>query len=82
MNAKSQDTRTLWVDRDDAPEVTEADLDRDEWFIGGVQITSEEAKVAFGEMLGKKTGQPIAGQRSRVRCVPCTAISNGPTTTD
>ncbi|MGH8477806.1 MAG: hypothetical protein ACRER2_18915 [Methylococcales bacterium] len=54
MNAKSQDTKNLWVDPDDAPEVTEADLDRGEWFIGGVQITPEEAKSAFREMLGKK----------------------------
>ncbi|MGH8499429.1 MAG: hypothetical protein ACRERV_11580 [Methylococcales bacterium] len=44
----------MWVDPDDAPEVTEADLDRGEWFIGGVQITPEEAKSAFREMLGKK----------------------------
>ncbi|MGH8560179.1 MAG: hypothetical protein ACRESZ_22560 [Methylococcales bacterium] len=54
MNAKWQDTKNLWVEPDDAPEVTEADLDRGEWFIGGIQITPEEAKAVFREMLGKK----------------------------
>jgi uncharacterized protein (DUF4415 family) len=54
MNAKLQSTKSSWVDPDDAPEITEADMERGEWFIGGVKVPPEEGKAAFREMLGKK----------------------------
>lgn len=54
MKAKLRDTKSSWVDPDDAPEITKADMERGEWFIGDLKVTPEEGKAAFREMLGKK----------------------------
>ncbi len=56
MNAKLQSTKTDWVDPDDAPELTGAELDHPHgvWRHGDKVITAEEGKAAFREILGKK----------------------------
>lgn len=44
MNAKLRDIKSSWVDPDDAPEITEADMERGEWFIGDLKVTPEDGK--------------------------------------
>jgi uncharacterized protein (DUF4415 family) len=58
MSAKMPATVTNWVDPDDAPELTGKEMDRPDvvWSIGGRQVSQEEGKTAFRQML--KVGRP------------------------
>lgn len=88
MSAKSQDTKNSWVDPDDASEITEADIERGEWSIGGVKVTPEEGKAAFREMLGKEPKQPnppatptdaVSEPQMSSRPPPVPTVTNAPT---
>ncbi|MDD5391322.1 MAG: BrnA antitoxin family protein [Gallionellaceae bacterium] len=60
MNAKLPNTNPVWVDPDDAPELTGEEIDRPDavWRIGGEVVSPEEGKAAFREMLHR--GRPKA----------------------
>lgn len=56
MNAKSPNTNPDWIDPDDAPELTAADLDRPDitWRVGGKVVSEAEGKVVFTAALKKQ----------------------------
>ncbi|MBN6742249.1 BrnA antitoxin family protein [Acidithiobacillus sp. MC6.1] len=56
MSAKSKVTVTDWVDEDDAPELTGAELDHPEgqWLQGGKALSADQGRAAFREQLSKK----------------------------
>ncbi len=55
MNAKFPNTDPDWVDPDDAPELTAADLDRPDlvWRADGKVVNETAGKAAFAAMLKK-----------------------------
>lgn len=56
MTAKSKDSKTAWVDPDDAPELTGDELDHPQgvWRRGEEVISAEEGKAEFRKRLSKK----------------------------
>ncbi|MBF0425644.1 MAG: BrnA antitoxin family protein [Magnetococcales bacterium] len=67
MTEKSSDTKTAWVDPDDAPELTEELLDdvmkRGVWSIGERVVSREEGMAAFRRQMGP--GRP-AGSGTKI----------------
>ena len=51
MNGSKRATAESWIDPDDAPEVTDADIARGHWYIGEVEIPAEEGRAAFSKAL-------------------------------
>ena len=51
MGGNKSDTAETWVDPDDAPEVTDADITRGSWHIGDREIPAEEGRAAFAKLL-------------------------------
>ncbi len=51
MGGNKSDMAETWVDPDDAPEVTEADIARGRWYIGGTEIPAEAGRAAFTKAL-------------------------------
>jgi uncharacterized protein (DUF4415 family) len=60
MNAKLPNTKSAWVDPDDAPELTGEEMDRPDavWKIGEKVVSTEEGKAAFRAAL--RRGRPKA----------------------
>lgn len=56
MNVKSKNIAKEWIDPDDAPELTDKDLARGEWTIGGKVVSEKEGREAFAKRL---RGRPI-----------------------
>ena len=56
MNVKLKNTPGEWVDPDDAPELTDEDLARAVWSIGGKVVTEQEGREAFAKRL---RGRPV-----------------------
>lgn len=56
MNVKLKNISPEWVDPDDAPELTDADLARAVWTIGGKVISEQEGRAAFAKKL---RGRPV-----------------------
>ena len=56
MNVKIKNTTVEWVDPDDAPELTEEDLVRAVWTIGGKVVSEKEGREAFAKKL---RGRPV-----------------------
>ena len=56
MNAKLSNTNPDWVDPDDAPELTAADLDRADavWRVGSKVVSAAEGKAAFSAAFKKQ----------------------------
>jgi uncharacterized protein (DUF4415 family) len=56
MTASKKSTRHKWVDPDDAPELTGAELSRRDaaWKSGGKRVSPAKGKVAFRALLGKR----------------------------
>jgi hypothetical protein len=54
MRANRSSTKAKWVDRDDAPEVSAADLQRGTWRIRGKRVTSTQGRAALRQALKKK----------------------------
>ena len=59
MNEKSTNTPGIWIDPDDAPELSAADFDRADatWSIGGQPVSAELGKAAFGRALRKSANK-------------------------
>lgn len=55
MNARLPNTGQPWVDPDDAPDMSDADLSNAVWSIGGKVVTREEGEAA---MRLKMRGRP------------------------
>ena len=58
MAAKSKNTRTTWVDPDDAPELTDDFFEQGEWKIGEQPVSAAEGAAALGKALSR--GRPKA----------------------
>jgi uncharacterized protein (DUF4415 family) len=57
MNVKLKNIPSKWVDPDDAPELTDEDLARAVWRIGGTVVSEKEGREAFAKKLrGRPTG--------------------------
>ena len=56
MNVKLKNTPLEWVDPDDAPELTDEDLARAVWTIGGKVVSEQEGRAAFAKKL---RGRPV-----------------------
>lgn len=54
MNAKLPATQTEWVDPDDAPELTDADMTRATWKIGDKDVSEAEGRAAFAKAMKKQ----------------------------
>ncbi len=54
MGVKSGVTRRVWVDPDDAAELTGKELETGRWYRGGQRVGAKEGKAAFREALRKK----------------------------
>jgi F420-0:gamma-glutamyl ligase len=71
MNPSSPQNPDPWIDPDDAPEITSADLKRGVWAINGKIVSEAEGRVAFasrlkdiaeaenGTLSNNKQGKPI-----------------------
>lgn len=60
MNAKSKNIpNSSWVDPDDAPELTENDFAKAQWFKGDALISPQEGKVFFQKMLLNSVNTPL-----------------------
>ena len=59
MNEKSTNTPGIWIDPDDAPELSAADFDRADatWSIGGQPVNAELGKAVFGRALRKSANK-------------------------
>lgn len=55
MTTKQKSSASTWVDPDDAPELTEADLENGTWRIGGRVVTREVARKAVARR-GRPSG--------------------------
>ncbi|MEO5347692.1 MAG: hypothetical protein H7834_15135 [Magnetococcus sp. YQC-9] len=55
MTAKLPVIKTAWVDPDDAPELTGDEMDRPDavWSIAGRQVSPEEGKEAFRQIVNQ-----------------------------
>lgn len=58
MNAKSKSSPRPWVDRDDAPELTDDFFEQGEWKIGEQPVSVAEGTVALQKALSR--GRPKA----------------------
>lgn len=58
MNAKSPNTPAVWVDPDDAPELTEEFFEKGVWQIGGRVTSHKEGVAAMREAV--RRGRPKA----------------------
>lgn len=57
MTAKKTNTPSIWIDPDDAPELTEEDFSRGVWRIGEKVVPREEAQKALKKaMRGRPAG--------------------------
>ena len=57
MSVKPKSSNKPWTDPDDAPELTEADLRRGQWQVGGVPVSSKEGKaLAKAALRGRPVG--------------------------
>ena len=56
MNVKLKNTPIEWIGPDDAPELTDEDLARAVWRIGGVLVSEKEGREAFTKRL---RGRPV-----------------------
>jgi len=56
MNVKRKNTSVEWVDPDDAPELTDEDLARAVWSVGGKIVSESEGREAFAKRL---RGRPV-----------------------
>ena len=53
MNGKSQNSPTLWVDPDDAPELTDDFFEQGEWKIGEQPVSAAEGAAALRKAIGR-----------------------------
>jgi uncharacterized protein (DUF4415 family) len=58
MNVKSQNSPKLWVDPDDAPELTQDFFEQGEWKIGEQPVSAQEGAAALRGALSR--GRPKA----------------------
>jgi uncharacterized protein (DUF4415 family) len=56
MNVKIKNIPSEWVDPDDAPELTDEDLARAVWRVGGVAVSEKEGREVFAKRL---RGRPV-----------------------
>jgi uncharacterized protein (DUF4415 family) len=63
MNGKSQNSAPAWVDPDDAPELTEEDLQRGSWKIGAQVVTRREAQATIARQRGRPPGTTKASPK-------------------
>jgi uncharacterized protein (DUF4415 family) len=54
MRANRNSTRAKWIDPDDAPEITAADLQRGTWRIRDKDVTPAQGRAVLRQMLRKK----------------------------
>jgi len=59
MNAKSQNLPKLWVDPDEAPELTDEFFENGVWRIGDEIVSRDEAQVEAGKRRGRPTGSGV-----------------------
>lgn len=63
MNSNTPQNSELWIDSDDAPEITAADLKRGVWRINGKIVLEAEGRNAFASTL-KAIAEPEKGASS------------------
>ena len=56
MNVKSQNSPKIWVDPDDAPELTDEFFERGVWRIGDKTVSRDEAQAEAGRRRGRPAG--------------------------
>jgi uncharacterized protein (DUF4415 family) len=56
MNAKSKSSPNIWLDADDAPELTDEFFEKGVWRIGDKLVTRDEARAAAGNRRGRPAG--------------------------
>ena len=56
MNVKLKNTQKEWIDSDDAPEISAADLQRGVWSVEGKVVSEKEGRKAFAKRL---RGRPV-----------------------
>jgi len=57
MSLKPKSSNKPWTDPDDAPELTEADLRRGQWQVGGLPVNAKEGKaLAKAALRGRPVG--------------------------
>jgi uncharacterized protein (DUF4415 family) len=60
MNAKSKNiSNSSWIDSDDAPELTEDDFAKGQWFKANTPINAQEGKNFFRQMLENSVNTPL-----------------------
>lgn len=64
MNAKLTDIAAVWVDPDDAPELTQAFFDQAEWRIGEQVVTREGAQTALARL---PRGRPVGSTQAALK---------------
>jgi uncharacterized protein (DUF4415 family) len=68
MSAKPKSSNKPWTDPDDAPELTEADLRRGQWQVGGLPVNAKEGKALAKVAL---RGRPVGSVKDQHK-VPTT----------
>ena len=63
MNGKSQNSAPIWVDPDDAPELTKEDFQRGNWKIGEQVVTRHEAQATIARQRGRPPGSTKASPK-------------------
>ncbi|MDI6746502.1 MAG: BrnA antitoxin family protein [Rhodocyclaceae bacterium] len=58
MNAKSKNSPKLWIDPDDAPELTDDFFEQGEWKIGEQPVSAQDGATALRKALSR--GRPKA----------------------
>ncbi len=60
MNVKSKNIlNSSWIDPDDAPELTENDFAKAQWFKGDSPINPQEGRAFFQQMLSNSVNTPL-----------------------
>lgn len=60
MNVKSENiANSSWIDPDEAPELSEEDFAKGQWFKGDIPINAQEGKDFFCQMMTNSINTPL-----------------------
>jgi len=65
MNESKPDTPSTWVDPDDAPDMSDANLDGAVWQVGGRVVTPEEGMAAM--RMAVTRGRPVGTTKANAK---------------